>query len=65
MEANAVISIAPVITNLSNQQGYYHGGKPDAIRIIENEFDVFDTPILYVKSTDGILFKDNVIRTNS
>lgn len=65
MEANAVISIAPIIKNLSDQKNYYHGGKKEAIRIIENDFEVFDAPILYVKSTDGILFKDNIIRKNS
>lgn len=64
-EANAVISISPLIEKLSDQQGYYHGGKQDAIRIIDNEFEVFDAPILYAKSVDGILFKDNVIRTNT
>lgn len=65
MEANAVISISPVIKNLSDKQGYFHGGKPEAIRIIDNEFEVFDAPILYMKSVDGLLFRNNTIRMNS
>lgn len=63
--AEAVISISPGIQRLSEQQGYYHGGGQEAIRIIENEFDVFDVSILYAQSVDGILFKNNLIRTNT
>lgn len=65
MEANAVISISPVVKNLQKQEKYYHGGNPEAIRIINNKFDVFDAPILYAKSVDGLLFKGNEIHINS
>lgn len=61
---NAVISIYPEIPDLKNQQKYFHGGKKGAIRIIDNEFDTFDIPILYAKSVDGLIFKNNTIRTN-
>lgn len=62
---NAVISIYPEIPDLNNQVKYFHGGKKGAIQIIDNEFDVFDAPILYAKSVDGLLFKNNIIRTNN
>lgn len=62
---NAVISIYPEIPDLKNQVKYFHGGKKGAIQIIDNEFDVFDAPVLYAKSVDGLLFKNNIIRTNN
>lgn len=62
---NAVISIYPEIPQLDKQVKYFHGGKPGAIRIENNEFDTFDAPILYAKSVDGLVFKNNVIRTNT
>lgn len=62
---NAVISIYPEIPNLEQQKYYYHGGKKDAIRIINNTFKTFDKPILYAKSVDGILFQNNVIEENN
>lgn len=61
---NAVISIYPEIPDLKNQKHYYHGGKKDAIRIINNTFKTFDKPILYAKSVDGLLFQNNVIEEN-
>lgn len=61
---NAVISIYPEIPDLTHQTTYFHGGKPQAIKIVNNEFYTFDAPILYAKSVDGLLFKDNVIKTN-
>lgn len=61
---NAVISIYPEIPNLKDQVKYFHGGKKGAIRIENNEFDMFDTPVLYAKSVDGLVFKNNVIRKN-
>ena len=64
MESNAVISISPVVKELRKQVRCFHGGRPDAIRIVNNLFELADVPVLYVKSVDGLLFKDNVIRTN-
>lgn len=61
---DAVISIYPEIPNLKEQKKYFHGGQKGAIRIEDNIFDVFDHPILYAKSVDGITFKRNVIRRN-
>lgn len=57
---NAVISIYPEIPDLKNQKKYFHSG----IRIHNNHFNTFDVPILYAKSVDGIIFKDNNITTN-
>lgn len=62
---NAVISIYPEIPDLKKQQQYFHGGKGKGIVIEENEFDTFDAPILYAKSVDGLIFRNNVIRKNA
>ena len=62
---NAVISIYPEIPNLKDQQKYFHGGKDGGIVIEDNEFDTFDAPILYAKSVDGLIFRNNVIKTNT
>lgn len=62
---NAVISIYPEIPDLEHQVKYFHGGKPGAIRITDNEFEVFDAPVLYAKSVDGLVFERNKISTNS
>ena len=61
---NAVISIYPEIPDLQHQQQYFHGGKDGGIVIEENEFDMFDAPVLYAKSVDGLVFRRNVIKTN-
>ena len=61
---NAVISIYPEIPNLNAQKEYFHGGKKNAIRIVNNEFETFDHPLLYAKSIDGLLWKGNTIRHN-
>lgn len=61
---NAVISIYPEIPDLQHQQQYFHGGKDGGIVIEENEFEMFDTPVLYAKSVDGLIFRHNVIRMN-
>ena len=61
---NAVISIYPEIPNLNAQKEYFHGGKKHAIRIVNNEFESFDHPLLYAKSIDGLLWKNNTIRRN-
>lgn len=57
---NAIISIYPEIPDLKNQKKYFHSG----IRIFNNTFETFDRPILYAKSVDGIVFKNNKISTN-
>ena len=61
---NAVISIYPEIPNLNAQKEYFHGGKKHAIRIVNNEFETFDHPLLYAKSIDGLLWKNNKISHN-
>lgn len=62
---NAVISIYPEIPDLDHQVHYFHGGKKGAIQIVDNEFDIFDAPVLYAKSVDGLVFRNNIIRTNA
>lgn len=62
---SAIISIYPEIPDLNNQQKYFHGGKEGGIIIEDNEFDTFDAPILYAKSVDGLIFRNNIIKTNT
>ena len=62
---NAVISIYPEIPNLAEQKAYFHGGKKNAIRIVNNEFDTFDNPLLYAKSIDGLLWRGNAVSHNT
>ena len=62
---SAVISIYPEIPNLNAQKAYFHGGKRNAIRIVDNEFETFDHPLLYAKSVDGLLWRGNTIRKNT
>lgn len=62
---NGVISIYPEIPALAEQKAYFHGGTKNAIRIVNNEFETFDHPLLYAKSVDGLLWKNNTIRKNS
>ncbi|MDO4557521.1 MAG: alpha-1,3-galactosidase B [Planctomycetia bacterium] len=62
---NAIISIYPEVPDLKSQKLYFHGGKPDAVLIEENEFVTFDKPIVYARSLDGLTFQRNTIRTNS
>lgn len=61
---NAVISIYPEIPNLEAQQKYFHGGKEGGIVIENNEFQTFDSPILYAKSVNGLIFRNNQIIKN-
>lgn len=58
---NAVISIYPEIPDLALQQSYFHGGRSGAIRIENNEFRAFDTPLLYAKSVNGLVFRRNTL----
>ncbi|WP_322973513.1 hypothetical protein [Pedobacter sp. PLR] len=58
---SAVISIYPEIPDLKGQKKYFHSG----IKIENNKFDTFDQPILYAKSVNGLVFKNNRITTNT
>lgn len=62
---NAVISIYPEIPYLKGQQQYFHGGPEGGIVIEDNEFETFDAPILYAKSVDGLVFRNNTIKLNT
>ncbi|MDR2039908.1 MAG: right-handed parallel beta-helix repeat-containing protein [Bacteroidales bacterium] len=57
---NAIISIYPVIPDLENQKEYFHSG----IVIEDNIFETFDIPIVYAKSVDGLIFRNNIINHN-
>lgn len=59
---NAVISIYPEIPDLKNQVKYFHKG---AVLIENNEFHMFDAPVLYAKSIQGLVFKNNKIIQNN
>ncbi len=56
----AIISICPEIPEIEKQIEYFHSG----IRIEENLFETFDTPILYAKSVCGLVFRNNTIVKN-
>lgn len=58
---NAVISIYPEIPNLKDQQKFFHSG----IVIENNAFEMFDRPLVYAKSTDGLIFRNNTITHNT
>ena len=45
---------------MKSQKRYFHSG----IVIEDNEFETFDMPILYAKSVDSLVFRNNVIRQN-
>lgn len=62
---NAVTSIYPEIPDLKGQQQYFHGGPEGGIVIEDNEFETFDAPILYAKSVDGLVFRNNTIKLNT
>ncbi len=62
---NGAISIYPEIPNLRDQRKYFHGGKTDAILIEDNLFQVFDKPLVYAKSVDGITIRRNTVVTNN
>ena len=62
---NAVISIYPEIPNLDGQKKLFHGGKKTAVRIEDNVFETFDAPILYAKSIDGLLYRNNKVVKNT
>ena len=58
---NAVISIYPEIPDLEAQKKFFHSG----IVIENNTFEMFDQPIVYAKSTDGLIFRNNTILYNN
>lgn len=60
----AVISIYPEIPDLNRQNKYFHGGEKEGIIIENNIFETFDAPILYAKSIDGLIFRNNTIKQN-
>lgn len=57
---NAIISIYPEIPDLKNQKKYFHSG----IVIENNVFETFDNPLLYAKSVDGLIFRNNILKIN-
>ena len=57
----AVISIYPEIPDLEASEEKYHRN----IRILDNEFHLYDYPVLYAKSVDGLEFAgNNLIRSH-
>lgn len=62
---NAIISIYPEIPDLKNQKKYFHGGAMGGVVIEDNVFETFDNPIVYAKSIDGLVFRNNTIRLNN
>lgn len=58
---NAIISIYPEIPNLEDQEKFFHSG----IVIENNTFETFDKPIVYAKSTNGLIFRNNRIIHNN
>lgn len=62
---NAVISIYPEIPDLTAQQKLFHGIKGEAGIVIEgNRFETFDAPLLYAKSVQGLIFRNNTVIHN-
>ena len=57
----AVISIHPIIPELTLQHHPFYGQGAGSIRIEDNIFRTFDTPLLHAISTDGILWRGNKI----
>lgn len=58
---NGIISIYPEIPDLANQQQYFHSN----IIIEDNVFETFDEPIVYAKSVDGLIIRNNTIKRNN
>lgn len=57
---NAVISIYPEIPQLPRQEKFFHRN----IAIEDNYFEVFDEPLVYAKSVEGMNFSRNKIVRN-
>ena len=62
---NGVISIYPEIPDLASQTKYFHGGDGKGVVIENNLFETFDAPIVYAKSLDGLVFRNNKIIQNN
>lgn len=62
---DGVISIYPEIPNLQAQKKYFHGGNGTGVVIEDNLFETFDAPIVYAKSLDGLVFRNNKIIQNN
>lgn len=60
----AVISICPEIPDFEKQRTAFHGGEVGSILIENNRFETFDEPILYAKSTQGLVFRNNTLKKN-
>ncbi len=58
---NGIISIYPEIPNLKDQQKYFHSG----VVIENNVFETFDRPLVYAKSIDGLIFRNNEVKFNT
>lgn len=58
---NAIISIYPEIPNLQAQKNYFHG----TVIIENNRFDTFDKPIVYAKSVNNLIIRQNIIQKNT
>ena len=55
-----IISIFPIIPKPDPEKPFHRN-----IRIEVNQFEVFDYPVLYALSVDGLGFKDNTIKHNT
>ena len=62
---NGVISIYPEIPDLASQTKYFHGGDGKGVVIEDNVFETFDAPVVYAKSLDGLVFRNNKIIQNN
>lgn len=61
---NGIISIYPEIPDLASQTKYFHGGNGKGVIIENNIFETFDAPIVYAKSIDGLVFRNNKVIQN-
>lgn len=57
----AVISINPVIPELSRQKEPFYGQGEGQILIEDNIFRTFDTPLLYAQSVQGLVWRRNIV----
>ena len=58
---DAIISIWPEVRDLPNQKARYHSG----IVIEDNVFETFEVPLLYAKSVDGLVWRNNKVERNA
>ena len=56
----AIISIYPEIPKVDKTKPFHRN-----IRIVNNTFNLFDYPVLYAKSTAGLIFNDNMIKRST